>query len=290
LAAYLRIAARSAGETLSETGAYAARLLYDRIFEMTPLRAYREAGKSHLCVVPYGPYHFVPLGLLAGEGPPLADEWAVTVLPNLSLLDDRRPSSKHLADLSPMTAVGLGFAGRTDVRPIPEALEEAGEIAAVYGTTPVLDQDATKSAVLEALQSSRRVHLATHGEDNPPAPSLQPLLLAGGERLLAHEVARLDLSHLELVTLGACESGLGRFDEGDNMSGLVASLFLAGVKTVVATLWPCRSKVSQLFFATFHRHLASGVIAAYSAALRTTRDAYPEPCDWACFNLLGSWS
>jgi CHAT domain-containing protein len=106
-------------------------------------------------------------------------------------------------------------------------------------------------------------------------------------RLFAYEVLSLDLSALELVTLSACETGLGRFDEADNVAGLAANLLLRGCNNVVSTLWPAAERASTTFFPVMYQELAQGarVRQAFDEAQRETRRLFPEYRDWGTFIL-----
>ena len=269
----------------------------DRIFGSVRdrLRTLRSSGRDHLCVLPHGPLHFLPYALLGSkdEAGCLADDWIVTVLPNLQLLLGRRGQpGLRVEGLSSMSAVGLGFVDVPGADPIPQAVDEARAVGGLFGTTPILDADATKATVTSALQSSRYVHIATHGEQNVGAPAFQSLFLAPPERLYAHEIAGLDALGLQMVTLSACETALGRFDAADNLQGLVPSLFLAGVETVAGTLWQVETGASQTFFTRFYESLHGGAsrLDAFAEAQRATRRAFPAYRDWGAFELFGAWS
>jgi CHAT domain-containing protein len=164
------------------------------------------------------------------------------------------------------------------------------------GTEPLLEENVTKQYLLAALQHSRYVHIATHGYQNAIAPSFHKLVLASdgvddGD-LHAHELLGLDLRGLKLVTLSACETALGRFDRGMNPHGLPATLLLAGVETVIGTLWDIESTCSERFFTTFYTSLSDGQskLGAYGEALRVTREHHPEFRDWGAFYFLGDWN
>lgn len=250
------------------------------------LREEHAAGRRHLVIVPHAGLHFAPLHLLYLDGRPLAETWAVTYLPNVALLE-REVITR--ADAGTLASVGIGF---TDGRlpPIPEAVEEARAVAAEFGTTALIDEDATEEAVFAALGTARLFHIATHGEHNVAAPAFQSLHVAD-ERVSAHELLRLDLSGLDLVTLSACETALGRFDAADNLRGIPASLLLRGASAIVGTLWPVETRTSQDFFTTLYRQLRRGSsrLDAFTQAQRQTRAAHPQYRDWGAFYYTGDW-
>ena len=263
----------------------------------------RAGGRDHLCIVPHGALHFYPMHLLGPVGQPLASQWIVTYAPSLRLLPGRRhPVSDHAADVS---VIGCSLSGGSPfgLAVVESAVEEAQDVAALYGTVPLLEEQATPESVLDVLSRSRRVHIAAHGRHNVTAPAFQAIYLSAGPgndgRLCAHQILARDLNALELVTMSSCETALGRFDIGDNIRGLPASLMIAGARALVGTLWPVQKDASRVFFTEFHRLLAAGDqlpakadrrLDAFTGAQRLTRARFPAYRDWGPFYYLGDWS
>jgi hypothetical protein len=298
-----RLVDRDAGEGLESD---LRRLLGPFVERLAALRA---AGKTHLTIVPHGPLHFYPWPLLGGPGHPLADDWTISVAPSLGFLlsplaNVNAPHSNANAPHSNVdaprktdrTVIGLGFekANRLGLPPIPASVSEARTVAATLGVKPILDDAATKPAVLAALARSRYAHISTHGRHAVVAPGFQSIFCAddGAEdagRLHAYEILAQDLHGLELLTLSACETALGRYDLGDNLRGLPAAFFQAGVQTIVATLWSVSADAAATFFPTFYAAIEGGASQrnAFAAALATTRKAHPKFRDWGAFYLMG---
>ncbi len=259
------------------------------------LQEFKAAGRDHLCIVPHGPFHFFPFHLLGPPGHPLAGDFAVTYLPHLQLFAADR---NQAANPQPGTAIGLGFAAddRPGLDPLPEAVPEAHEIAALFGRRALVEEQATEEAATAALRDSRVVHLATHGRHNVDAPAFQTLYLhpvADSDGMLhAYELLGLDLHGLRLLTLSACETALGRFDLGDNIRGLPASFFIGGVAALIGTLWRVRDAASRHFFAVFYRAYVGGtpLLDAFVAAQRDTRVHFPQYRDWGAFYFAGDWT
>lgn len=81
-------------------------------------------------------------------------------------------------------------------------------------------------------------------------------------------------SGLAVAFLSACESGVSGAHLLDEYGGLPAALELAGVHTVISTMWPVTEPVTALFAALFYRELAAageGTIDV-TAVLRSARD------------------
>src|SRR4029077_15742940 len=128
--------------------------------------------------------------------------------------------------------------------------------------TALVEKQATREAFIGALDQSRFVHLSTHGSHDVDAPAFQCLYLspdnASDGLLFAHELLSHDLRGLQLVTLSACETALGRFDIDDNLRGIAASFFQAGVSTIIGTLWKSEVGATQEFFSVLYRELKAG--------------------------------
>jgi CHAT domain-containing protein len=249
------------------------------------LQAWRAAGKDKLLIAPSGPFHFYPAHLVHVDGAPLADAWKIAYLPNIGLLS--RQLEPRARDV-PLTSIGLDYANDPGRPTLRGAVAEATRCAALFGTDPVLNSAATKDRVPTALRSSRYVHIAAHGEHNVDAPAFQVVHLTEGG-LFAHELLTEDLTGLELVTLSACETGLGRIDRGDNLRGIPAALLPAGVRHIVATMWPIFDQAASCFFGCLYKKIADGntVLDAFYTAQHHTRTCFPQYRDWGAFALMG---
>lgn len=130
--------------------------------------------------------------------------------------------------------------------------------------------------------------------------------------LTALEVAELDLSGVELVTLSACETGLGQTAGGEGVLGLQRSFQLAGARTSVASLWQVPDAASRALMVEFYDNLwrkklprGEALRQAQLSMLRAGTDrGYAsrgiDPVDvadsgrvppyyWAAFVLSGDW-
>lgn len=262
-----------------------------------PPRQYLEQwwaqGYRHLCFWPHGPLHFVPFSLLESDGQPLADRWTITTVPSDVLLV--RPRTFIPDTEVQLTAVGAERGGVELGRsPLPVVKDHAIEVAAHFpGADVLVGPQATPANVRAAMTRSTYLHIAAHGSHDGEASWFQCLYLDGVEsgdgRLFAHDILQLDLRHIRLVTLSACESAMGRFDRNDNLRGLPAAFLLAGADTVIGTLWPIATGAATTFFAELYERLADGASkrTAYRAAQIATRARFPAYRDWGAFTYIG---
>ncbi|MFH1842577.1 MAG: tetratricopeptide repeat protein [bacterium] len=175
---------------------------------------------------------------------------------------------------------------------LPGAEAEVRVVADLYSratTEPItllLGAEATEEAVKRSLAGKRLVHLATHGYYcDPSVPenrgsdevSRNPLLLSGlilgasegGDDglLTAMEIVSCDLRGLDAVILSACNSGLGRLLPGEGMLGLRRAFEMAGVGTVVMTLWRVHDVATRDLMERVYRHNLAGVPIADAVRL-----------------------
>jgi len=158
-----------------------------------------------------------------------------------------------------------------------------------------VNEAATEAGVIKALETSRTVHIYTHGLQCAYAAAFHTVFTAADRQagedgsLCAYEILPLHCDGLEVLTLSACESALGRLDAGDNLTGLPGSLFLTGVHRVIGTLWPVAAAVAECFFQRFYDILRDGaeMSAAFRDAQLTARAKHPEYRDWGAFYFMG---
>ena len=115
--------------------------------------------------------------------------------------------------------------------------------------------------------------------------------------LLAKEIASLDLRGLELVTLSACETGLGDITS-EGVFGLQRAFKKAGAKSILMSLWKVDDNATRMFMDEFYRnfvslkkskieslHAAQNFVRNYEDTM-THSKIYDNPKYWAAFILL----
>jgi CHAT domain-containing protein len=98
----------------------------------------------------------------------------------------------------------------------------------------------------------------------------------------------MDLSGTELVTLSACETGLGDITNGEGIFGLQRAFQVAGAARLLMTLWRVADEATAELMMLFYAKLLGGmdVDAAFREARKELRTVYPSPYYWAGFVLL----
>ena len=202
----------------------------------------------------------------------------LTVSPGpLGLAVDNRPAAEAIVarrDADEMLRRSRGAAPA----PLPGTRREVEAIAGLFAESEtLLGKDASEERLdaLAAADQLRRfdvLHLATHGAANAQLPMLSELLLASDGRsdaaervlkglpvydgqLTAEQILRTWKLDAELVTLSACETGLGKESRGEGYLGFSQALFLAGARSLVLSLWKVDDTATSLLMTRFYENL-----------------------------------
>lgn len=106
--------------------------------------------------------------------------------------------------------------------------------------------------------------------------------------LSAQEISTMDLYGTDLVVLSACETGQGDL-KGDGVYGLQRAFKLAGVQTIIMSLWKVNDAATQMLMTEFYSHWIVNKMSkrkAFETAREKVRAKYPEPSCWAGFIML----
>jgi tetratricopeptide (TPR) repeat protein len=115
--------------------------------------------------------------------------------------------------------------------------------------------------------------------------------LSGGDDglMTAAEIALLDFTSTDLAVLSACETGLGEVRHGEGVFGLRRAFAIAGVGTLVMSVWKIPDLQTRDLMIEFYRRVAAGesFAQALRAAQRHVRETTPHPLDWAGLLCIG---
>ena len=201
-----------------------------------PLSA--ELTGDKLTISPHGVLHYLPFDALLDGDQYLLDRFSLRLIPSAATLTYIR--SDHASKLGRLLAFGNPDLGNSSFD-LPNAQLEAQNVAALFpDSRALLRADASKSAVRELGSGFSMLHFATHGKFNADAPLASGLYLAKGHDadgvLTVGDLYGLHLDS-DLVTLSACETGLGKVANGDDVIGLTRGFLYAGARSIVASLW-----------------------------------------------------
>jgi CHAT domain-containing protein len=110
--------------------------------------------------------------------------------------------------------------------------------------------------------------------------------------LFSGEIYNLKLK-ANLVTLSACQTGLGKISKGEGVVGLSRALAYAGAKNILVSFWSVGDTSTAALMTDFYGHLLNGNTLNYSQNLRKAKldliqkGDFSAPYYWAPFVLIG---
>ena len=178
---------------------------------------------------------------------------------------------------------------------------EVQRIASLFRRTKeqVFLREKASEAVLKSqkLEDFKIIHFAAHAmiDDQKPARSLIVLSLNQDSRqydfVQMRDIYNLKMNS-DLVTLSACQTGLGQFIRGEGIEGLSRAFFYAGASSVLMSLWAVNDQASYQLMERFYYHLRSSesiMEALQKAKLEMIRSGvFSHPFYWAGFVITGN--
>ncbi len=188
-----------------------------------------------------------------------------------------------------------------DLPDLPGTEQEIGKLQEILEKGQVTSNLYVKAEANEKnikaidLKQYKYIHFATHGVVDEANPELSRIFLSddGGEEdgnLYSGELYNIELD-AELVTLSACETGLGKISKGEGIIGLSRALLYAGARNIVVSLWTVSDASTAELMINFYDELSRS--HDYALALRNAKrsliqgEEYADPYFWAPFILIG---
>ncbi|MBB3698839.1 CHAT domain-containing protein [Flammeovirga yaeyamensis] len=266
---------------------------------------------SKVLFIPDGKINNIPLDILYSYSinedsdikdlPYLAKDYAVSYNFSstiaLSQMNNEMEYQHTLACFAPVNF--LDSLGNNEFDPLTGTLSEVNEIKTItksngWETSNYVYENAKIELLKdESIQNCSYLHFATHGvvnEENPNQSFIY-LLNDNHENLLyTSDIYNLKLK-ARLVTLSACETGLGKVSKGEGLIGLSRSLKFAGVENSLVSLWTINDVSTALFMQYFYQELAKSddiSLSLQKAKIKLFQGGiYTSPYYWAAFSLIG---
>ncbi len=277
-------------------------------------------------ISPDGPLHSLPFAALVSGNHYLAESKPIHIVASAAVYKEikatrsEKPSAatELLAVGDPLYPAGMENHAETAgdpqmqdalrrglrLKPLPATRTEVEAISKLFpGARTLLGNDATEEATKSLAPQARRLHFACHGLLDERFPLNSALALSIPEHpqeghdnglLQAWEIfdeLRLDA---DLVTLSACDSGLGKEMGGEGLVGLVRAFQFAGARSVLASLWEVADVSTARFMKAFYGHLHDGkpkdeALRAAQVDMIREKSGSSHPFHWAAFELFGDW-
>ena len=290
IAALSAIKARGATEQIDECGGELYNLLikpFESDLDKFAAIVFIPCGKLH-----YLPFHALKRKNERGDFEYLLEWKCISYLPSASFLGDLLEEKEQAHN----DLLAFGNADGT----LPNSEVEVDSIAEVFAESRVLKgEEASKDRFIDLCGEYRFIHVATHGILNAD-PRFSYLVFApkGGGNLTVREIlglsGRFKLS--SLITLSACNTAVEKDLEeaGIELMTLSNAFKVAGVPSIVASLWEIADVSTALLMRDYYKHLKMDQMSKIEALRRAqismiNHSSYAHPYYWAPFVLMGEW-
>lgn len=194
---------------------------------------------------------------------------------------------------------------KLSLAPLESTRDEVLGISATFPKTRLfLGPEATEEKAKAIAPQAQILHFACHGLLDERFPLNSGLALTFPDHpiegqdnglLQAWEIFEQVRLDADLVTLSACDSGLGQEMGGEGLVGLVRAFQFAGARSVLASLWSVADDSTALLMKRFYTYLRQGqtkdeaLRAAQLDLIRSEKSELSHPYHWAGFALYGDW-
>lgn len=247
---------------------------------------------NYRTIVPKGSLHFLPFqALMDKNGDFLVDHCVISYAPSASVWKLCKDSFSDTGE--GFLGMALGDIEVGGSHGLPGTTKELTEIAPLFSQPLIFyAENATETSFKQHAGGKRYIHLATHGFTDFHDPLYSFLLFPPDEdddgRLLLTEVMGIRLN-ARLVSLSACQTGLGNISRGDELVSLNRSFIYAGTPAVISSLWDVSDYTTALLMKEFYIQARDHSFArALTIAQRKVKDQFLSPNYWAPFVLNGN--
>ena len=254
-------------------------------------------GKQ-LIIIPHERLHYIPFGALANaDGKFLIERYTLNYLPSASLLKFVIQKRKSTKSIENSAILALGNPDVPKMSPLPAAEIEVNAIAKLFSNKLILTgKQATEVRIKQESEKYNLLHFACHGKFNLTHPTKSALYLSSSPhddgKLYVDEIFALKFPAASLVVLSACETGLSKIIQGDELIGLSRAFIYAGTPSLISTLWSVNDESTGKLMQSFYQNLTTQgkAHALQSAQLQLKAiEQYSHPYFWSGFTLVGDW-
>ncbi|XP_066018663.1 tetratricopeptide repeat protein 28-like [Pocillopora verrucosa] len=253
--------------------------------------------EPEVIIVPDRSLYKVPFAALSEkEGAEyLSETHRIRVIPSLTTLKTIQDSPEDYH--SNTGALIIGNPKVDGLLPLPGARKEAEMVGRLVGVPPLVEEEATKQAVMERISSVSLIHFAAHGNAERGEIALSPIPSVNSRNAIlpkeAYMLTMADVSRVKirakLVVLSCCHSGSGEI-KAEGVIGIARAFLGSGARSVLVALWAISDSATEKLMSRFYEHLVEGESASESLhqAMKWMRkNGLTNVSEWASFTLIG---
>ncbi|MBJ2173233.1 CHAT domain-containing protein [Aureibaculum sp. A20] len=262
----------------------------------------KKEAKEKLIVIADGLLNYIPFGSLntSSDGINyLIEQKSVSYTNSASLwieLKDNKIYSNSVLAFAPNFENDNNF---SDILlPLPHNKEEVNQIMHSFEGNGFINEKASLFNFTSQIANYGIIHLATHAVFDDKNPEYSYLAFTPDNKssnlLYVSDLYNLSL-HANLVTLSACETGIGELKRGEGFMSLTRGFFYSGASSIASTLWKVNDASSTQLMDNFYKNLAKG--SSKDKALQKAKieflkankqNALAHPYYWSGFVISGN--
>ncbi|WP_055448094.1 CHAT domain-containing protein [Lacinutrix mariniflava] len=212
---------------------------------------------------------------------------------------------KQLTEKEGINTKALAFAPsfnntHSSLLPLPNNEIEAKNVLNYFTGTALTSNQATLKNFNTESNKYGILHFATHAIINDDTPEYSYLAFqpskTNNNLLYVSDLYNLNLK-TNLVTLSACESGIGNLKRGEGFLSLARGFYFSGAASISSTLWKINDASSLSIMDAFYKNLSVGQTKDYAlqkaqlSFLNTNKEnALVHPYYWSGFVISGNTS
>ncbi|WP_397363544.1 CHAT domain-containing protein [Olleya sp. R77988] len=253
-----------------------------------------------LTILPDGLLNYIPFETLIKDSNYLVEDYAISYINSATLLkelNDKQDNKNNLLAFAPEFKGDIVSSDlRLSLQPLPHNTTEVENIKNYYSGSVFTNKEATLKNFKTNAANFGIIHLATHAIFNDSNPEYSYLAFGNEEQdlLYVSDLYNLDLK-TNLVTLSACESGIGDLKRGEGLLSLARGFYFSGAQSISSTLWKINDASSTTLMSNFYQNLSTGQtknLALQQAKLNFIKqnkdNALSHPYYWSAFIISGN--
>ncbi|MFD2551758.1 CHAT domain-containing protein [Bizionia sediminis] len=255
-------------------------------------------SEKNIIIITDGLLNYLPFSGLSTTGAAkyLVANRAISYVNSATLL-------QQLSYKKPLNTNVLAFAPSFDgpnsnnLLALPNNKKEATNILNYFSGKTLTDNQATLQNFNKISADYGILHFATHAildDKNPEYSYLAFQPDSTNNLLYVSDLYNLN-TNTSLVTLSACESGLGDLKRGEGFISLARGFYFSGAKSIASTLWKINDGSSLKIMDVFYKNLSEGADkntalqkAQVSFIHANNQNALSHPYYWSGFVISGN--
>ena len=269
-----------------------------RLYQKLVKKSLAQSTKEKLIVIPDGLLNYLPFGSLSvNNNDYLINNHSISYVNSVTLLNQLKTKEQHNNQVLAF-APNFDNSNTSTLLSLPNSIKEVKQVLSHFKGEAFINEKASLKNFNSNNNNFRIIHLATHAILDDEHPEYSYLAFSPNSQdensLYTNDLYNLELN-ADMVTLSACESGIGNLKRGEGMMSLARGFYFSGTASIASTLWKVNDASSTQLMDNFYENLAKGntkdmaLQKAKVNFINTNKDtALSHPYYWSGFIISGN--